>query len=234
MRVKIESSGIKGCILRDLLTGEFIIKSRRVPYSISGKNDVRELPQFFVSGRAHVHIWKARAVGKGDVIPFRGDDALLTALTAWSIMDLSAKSPDLSSRMDGMSFSVASILVHEDNGRAPMSLYKTSSSDQGKISDGGLPSPGDTSPLKVRGRDEARIRAGNASVGTTVHERAERQRGLMPGEVILNSMGVDLAVDTTINVDKTVLGMLGNSSNSRRNGLAGRKNLPDEIVNHTD
>jgi hypothetical protein len=131
-------------------------------------------------------------------------------------MDLSADSPDLSRRMDGMSFSVASILVHEDNGN------------------GGLPNPGDMSPLKVRGRDDARIRAGHASVGTTVHERAERQRGLMPGEVILNSMGVDLAVDTTINVDKTVLGMLGNSSNSRRNGLAGRKNLPDEIVNPTD
>jgi hypothetical protein len=149
-------------------------------------------------------------------------------------MDLSADSPDLSRRMDGMSFSVASILVHEDNGRAPMGLYKTTSSDQGKISNGGLPNPGDMSPLKVRGRDDARIRAGHASVGTTVHERAERQRGLMPGEVILNSMGVDLTVDTTINVDKTVLGMLGNSSNSRRNGLAGRKNLPDEIVNPTD
>jgi hypothetical protein len=142
-RVKIESSGINGCILRDLLTGEFIIKSRRVPYSIRGKNDVRKLPQFFVSGWAHVHIRKARAVGKGDVIPFRGDDVLLTALTAWSIMDLSAESPDLSSRMDGISFSIASILVHEDNGRAPMGLYKTSSSDQGKISNGGLPNPGD-------------------------------------------------------------------------------------------
>jgi hypothetical protein len=42
-RVKIESSGIKGCILRDLLTGEFIIKSKRVPCSIRGKNDVRKL-----------------------------------------------------------------------------------------------------------------------------------------------------------------------------------------------
>ncbi len=43
MRVKIKSSGIKGCILRDLLRGEFIIKSRRVPCSIRGKNDVRKL-----------------------------------------------------------------------------------------------------------------------------------------------------------------------------------------------
>jgi hypothetical protein len=75
------------------------------------------------------------------------------------------------------------------------------------------------SPLKIRERDDARIRAGHASIGTTIHERAERQRGLMPGEVILNSMGVDLAVDTTINVDKTVLGMLGTRSNSRRSGL---------------
>jgi hypothetical protein len=167
---------------------------------------------------------------KGDVIPFRGDDTLLTALTAWSIMDLSAKSPDLSRRMDGMSFSISSILLHEDNGRASMGLYKTSSSDQGKLSNGGLPNPGDMSPLKVRGRDDARIRAGYASIGTTVHERAERQRGPVPGEVILNSMGVDLVVDTSINVDETVLGMLGTCSNSRRNGLVGGKNLPDEIV----
>jgi hypothetical protein len=51
-------------------------------------------------------------------------------------MDLSAESPDLSSRMDGMSFSVARILVHGENGRAPMGLSKTSSSDQGTISNG--------------------------------------------------------------------------------------------------
>jgi hypothetical protein len=43
-------------------------------------------------------------------------------------------------------------------------------------------------------------------------------------------MGVDLVVDTTINVDKTVLNMLGNGSSSRRDGLVGGKNLSDLIV----
>ena len=52
----------------------------------------------------------------------------------------------------------------------------------------------------------------------------------MPGEVILNSMGVDLAVDTSINVDKAVLGMLGTSSNSRRDSLVGAQDLTNEIV----
>jgi hypothetical protein len=112
---------------------------------------------------------------KGDVIPFRSDEVLLTALIAWSIMDLSAKSPDLRSRVDGMSFSIAGILVHEDNGRgAAMRMYKASSSDQGKISNGRLPNPSDMSPVKVRRRDDASVRASHASVGTTIHERAER------------------------------------------------------------
>jgi hypothetical protein len=48
--------------------------------------------------------------------------------------------------------------------------------------------------------------------------------------LILDSMRVDLAVNTAINVDKTVLGMLSTSSSSRRNGLVARENLPDEIV----
>jgi hypothetical protein len=41
----------------------------------------------------------------------------------------------------------------------------------------------------------------------------------MYGEIIPHSMRVDLAVDTTINVDKTVLGMLGTGRNSRSYGL---------------
>ena len=92
-RVKIKSMGIKGCILRDFIKGEFIIKGRRVPDIIRGKNDVRKLPQFLISGRTHIHIRKARAVGKRDVIPFRSDDTLLTALTLWhpSHVDSSSK-----------------------------------------------------------------------------------------------------------------------------------------------
>ena len=43
----------------------------------------------------------------------------------------------------------------------------------------------------------------------------------MSGEVIFDSMRVDLVVDTTINVDRTVVGMLGTGSNSRRNRLVG-------------
>jgi hypothetical protein len=75
---------------------------------------------------------KARAVGKRDEIPFRSNEALLTALTLRRVMNLSAKSPNLSGRVDGMAFSIASILVHEDNGRIPMGLNKaSSSSDQG-------------------------------------------------------------------------------------------------------
>ena len=45
-------------------------------------------------------------------------------------------------------------------------------------------------------------------------------------------MRVDLAVNTTINVDKTILGLLSTSSSRRRNGLVAREDLPDEIVGH--
>jgi hypothetical protein len=148
-RVKIKSRGIKGCILRDLVRGEFIIKSRWLPCSIRGKTDVRKKLQFFVSRWTHIRIRKARAVGKGCVIPFRSDEALLASLTPRGIMDLSAKSPDLSSRVDGMPFPVAGILVHEDNGRAPMSLNKASSSDQRKISNARLYNPSDMSMVEV-------------------------------------------------------------------------------------
>ena len=51
-------------------------------------------------------------------------------------MDLSAESPDVSSRMDGMSFSVARVVGQGENGRAAMGLSKTSSSEPGTISNG--------------------------------------------------------------------------------------------------
>jgi hypothetical protein len=70
-RVKLKSSGIKGCILRDLFEKEFIIQGRRVPDSIRGQNDVRKLLQFFISRRLHIHVGKSRAVGERDVVPFR-------------------------------------------------------------------------------------------------------------------------------------------------------------------
>ena len=89
-------------------------------------------------------------------------------------MDCSAKGSDLGCRVNGMPFSIASILVHEDDGRPPMGLYKTSSSDQRKIRNGRLPNPSDMSPVEVRRRDDANIRASHASIGTTIHERAER------------------------------------------------------------
>ena len=110
---------------------------------------MRNLLQFLISRQMHIHVRKARAVGKRDVISFRSDEALLAALTLWRIMDLSAKSSDLSSRVDGMSFAKASILVHEDNGsRVPMEIDKTSSRDQRKISNGRLPNPSDMSRWK--------------------------------------------------------------------------------------
>ena len=54
----------------------------------------------------------------------------------------------------------------------------------------------------------------------------------MSGKIILDSMRVDLAVDMSINVDETVLSMLGTRSDSRRDGLVGRKDLTNEIVSH--
>ena len=52
----------------------------------------------------------------------------------------------------------------------------------------------------------------------------------MSGKVILDSMRVDLAIDMTVNVDETVLSMLGTRRDSRRDGLVGGKDLTNEIV----
>jgi hypothetical protein len=63
-RVKIKSSAIKGCILRDLIKGEFIVKGSRIPDCIRTEDDVGELLQIFVSRRAHIHVWEGQSGGK--------------------------------------------------------------------------------------------------------------------------------------------------------------------------
>ena len=46
-------------------------------------------------------------------------------------------------------------------------------------------------------------------------------------------MRVDLAIEMTINVNETVLSMLGTRSDSRRDRLVGGKDLTNEIVSPT-
>jgi hypothetical protein len=60
---------------------------------------LKDVWQLMLSRWAHIHVPKARAVGKRDVIPFRNDEALSNALPLWRVMDLSAGSPNLSGRV---------------------------------------------------------------------------------------------------------------------------------------
>jgi hypothetical protein len=46
-------------------------------------------------------------------------------------------------------------------------------------------------------------------------------------------MGVDLAIKMAVMVDTNVLDMLGTGSSTRRDGLAGDKDLSNEIVSLT-
>jgi hypothetical protein len=60
----------------------------------------------------NIYVGKSRAVGKRDVVPFRSDEALLTVLTSQRVVDFSAKSPNLSGRVDGMAFSIHVLKDH--------------------------------------------------------------------------------------------------------------------------
>jgi hypothetical protein len=79
--------------------------------------------------------------------------------------------------------------------------------------------------MKVRGIDVMDISTSHATIGTAINERAERHRGCMSGKIILDSMGIDFAIKMAVNVNTTVLDMLGTGSNSRRDGLVGGQDL---------
>jgi hypothetical protein len=54
-------------------------------------------------------------VGKRDMVAFRGDDAVLTTLASWSVMILSAKRTQFSSKVDSVALSIVCILVKEED-----------------------------------------------------------------------------------------------------------------------
>ncbi len=111
-------------------------------------------------------------VGDRDMIPFRGDEALLTTLASRRVKDLGAKSTQLSSRVDGVTLSIVGILVKKDDSGTTMSVDKTSMSYQRKVNNGGLPNSSDISLVEVQGRDDTDIRTFHATIGSTINERA--------------------------------------------------------------
>jgi hypothetical protein len=63
---------------------------------------------------------------------FRGDDALLTILASGRVMNLGAKSTQLSRRVNSMTLDIVCILVKEDDSWTPMGMDKASSGHQGR------------------------------------------------------------------------------------------------------
>jgi hypothetical protein len=131
-------------------------------------------------------------VGERDMLALRGDDALLTTLASWSVMNLSAKSRQLSSKVDSVAFSIVYIVLvmnEEDHGWTPtMGMDKANSSHQREVSDSRLPNTSEVSLMEVHGREDTGVRTRHASIYPSIHERADIRGCAVVGEVIHRTM----------------------------------------------
>ena len=58
---------------------KFIVQDRRIPVSITSKEDMRQRVKFLISGRPHFNARQAIMDVNGNGVAFRGDETLLAA-----------------------------------------------------------------------------------------------------------------------------------------------------------
>jgi hypothetical protein len=137
--------------------------------------------ELIIGRRIHIHIWEATTVGERDMKALRGYYTLLTTLTPWDFVNLSAEWAQLTSRMDSVSLSLVSILMKEDDGWPMMSVNESSSGHKRRLIKSGLPNSGDLSLVDIQCRNETNVRASHTTIDTSIHEKAHDSRSAMVG-----------------------------------------------------
>jgi hypothetical protein len=135
---------------------------------------------------------------------------------------------ELISRVDGVAFAIVSILMHESNDWTAMSLNVACSSNERKVEHSAIADTADVGLVKVRGGYNVDIGTRHPTICATVHQGAQRRSQVMVGQVVLDSHHVDMAVVTTINLDKT--GRCRRSSWRDSRGSICRENLLDKTA----
>ena len=142
---------ISSCLrsLKDKISNlKFIIQTSWIPDFITGKDDVGKTVEFLIRGGPHVHVRKARTVAERNVVAIRSDNALQATIGTRCLMHKSSKRSELAKGVDSVTLSIASILVHNNNGRTEVGRNQTSSSDKREILDDTFPNFSDIGLVK--------------------------------------------------------------------------------------
>ena len=112
---------------------QLVVQDGRIPEVISRNDDLGKGLQFFIIWRAHVNVPQSISNLEGYHVPVGSYDALTAADGSRAVFNLNTKILPLTAGMDGFSFPVYGVLVHNDAHHASLHLHDRSGGPNAEV-----------------------------------------------------------------------------------------------------